>query len=230
MNSIYSIFLYFRAGVFLLICTPILLIIPFFSSSAIYPFSKFVSKGVFWCFNIKRKIVGTFPSKSAGTYIMMHNHSSFLDLFLLPSMINGKYTGIIAAENFKIPLIGSILRRIKGIPIYRKNHSSALESLKIAEKYLNDGYNIAIFPEGTRTITGKLNQFKKGGFHIAVNTQKKILPIIVQGLYNIKPKTRWTLNPGLVKVTILEPISVVNKSVDELIIETRNLYLKYNLS
>ena len=53
---------------------------------------------------------------------------------------------------------------------------------------------------------------------------------IVQGLYNIKPKTRWPLNPGLVKVTILEPISVVNKSVDELISETRSLYLKFNLS
>ena len=229
MNIIYSIFLYFRAGIFLLICAPILLIIPFFSSSAIYPFSKFVSKGIFWSFNIKRKIIGTFPSQS-DSYIMMHNHTSFLDLFLLPTMINGKYTGIIAAENFKIPLIGAILRRLKGIPIYRKNHSKALESLKVAEKYLKEGYHIAIFPEGTRTITGQLNKFKKGGFHIAINTQTKILPIIVQGLYNIKPKTRWTLKPGVVTIIILDPISVVNKSVDELISETRKLYLKYNLS
>jgi len=229
MNSIYSIFLYFRAGIFLLICAPILLILPIVSSSGIYTFSKFVSKGMFWCFNIKRKIIGTFPSTS-DTYIMMHNHSSFLDLFLLPSIIHGKYTGIIAAKNFKIPIIGSILRRLKGIPIYRKNHSSALESLKIAEKYLKMGYHIAIFPEGTRTITGELNQFKKGGFHIAINTQTQILPVIVQGLYNIKPKTRWTLKPGVVKIIILDPISVVNKSVDELISETRKLYLKYNLS
>jgi len=228
INSIYSIFLYFRAGVFLLLCTPILLIIPFFSSSGIYPFSKFMAKGVFRCFNIKRKIIGTFPPKSE-TYIMMHNHSSFLDLFLLPTMINGKYTGIVAAKNFKIPIIGSILRRVKGIPIYRKNHNKAIQSLKIAETYLKSGYNIAIFPEGTRTITGQLNTFKKGGFHMALNTKTKILPIIVQGLYTIKPKTRWIIKPGTVKIIILDPINVVNKSVDELITETRALYLKYDL-
>ena len=68
------------------------------------------------------------------------------------SIINGKYTGIIAAKNFKIPLIGLILKRIKGIPIYRKNHNKAIESLRIAENYLKSGYHIAIFPEGTRTI------------------------------------------------------------------------------
>ena len=159
----------------------------------------------------------------------MHNHTSFLDLFLIPSIINGKYTGIIAAKNFKIPLIGLILKRIKGIPIYRKNHNKAIESLRIAENYLKSGYHIAIFPEGTRTITGQLNTFKKGGFHMALNTNTKILPIIVQGLYSIKPKTRWTIKPGIVKITILDPINVVNKSVDELMSETRKLYLENTL-
>ena len=174
-------------------------------------------------------IIGHFP-KESGPFIMMHNHSSFLDLFLLPAMINGKYTGIIAAKNFKIPIIGSILYRLKGIPIYRNSHNKAMESLKIAEKYINEGYHIAIFPEGTRTVTGTLNEFKKGGFHMAINTQTKILPIIVQGLYSIKPKTRWTIKPGVVKITILDPVNVVNKSVDELIDEIRSLYLKYDLS
>ena len=228
MIAIYSIFLYFRAAFFLLLVSPILIFLPFVSTNAIYPFSKFVSQGIFWCFNIKRQIVGKMPKKSE-PYIIMHNHASFLDLFLIPSIIHGKYTGIIAAKNFKIPLIGLILKRIKGIPIYRKNHNKAIESLRIAENYLKSGYHIAIFPEGTRTITGKLNTFKKGGFHMALNTNTKILPIIVQGLYSIKPKTRWIIKPGIVKITILDPIDVVNKSVDELMSETRKLYLENTL-
>ena len=229
MRIIYSIFLYFKGALFLIIFGPILLVIPFFSSNAVYSFSKFVSKGIFWCFNINRKVIGHFP-KESGPFIMMHNHSSFLDLFLLPTIINGRYTGIVAAKNFKIPLIGSILRRLKGIPIYRSSHKKAMQSIKIAEKYLNEGYHIAIFPEGTRTLTGNLNTFKKGAFHMAINTKTKILPIIVQGLYSIKPKTRWTIKPKTVKIIILDPINVVNKSVDELIEETRSLYLKYDLS
>tara|TARA_B100001142_G_C14287711_1_gene637661 strand:- start:446 stop:1129 length:684 start_codon:yes stop_codon:yes gene_type:complete len=227
MRIIYSLFLYSRAALFLLIFGPILLLIPFFSKNAVYPFSKFFSKGIFRCFNIRSKVIGSFPD-NLGPFILMHNHTSFLDLFLLPTLIKGKYTGLIAAENFSIPLIGTMLRRLKAIPVYRSSHSKALESIKIAENYLKEGYHIAIFPEGTRTITGKISAFKKGGFHMAYNTKTKILPIIVKGLYEIKPKTRWILKPDIVKITILDPIDIVNKSVDEILEETQNIYLQYD--
>ena len=227
MKTIYSLFLYTRATLFLLFFGPILLIMPLFSKNLVYPFAKFISKGIFRCFNIKRKVIGSFPN-NLGPFILMHNHTSFLDLFLMPTLIKGKYTALIAAKNFKIPLIGNILRKLKGIPVYRSNHSKALKSIKIAENYLKQGYHIAIFPEGTRTITGKLNKFKKGGFHMAVNTNAKILPIIVQGLYAIKPKNRWIIKPDIVNIIILDPIDSVNKSVDELLEETMNLYLQYD--
>ena len=87
---------------------------------------------------------------------LMHNHTSFLDLFFLPTVIKGKYTGVVAAKNFKIPLIGSILYRTQcnsysALSIMTK----AIEALKIAEQKIQEGYHIAIFPEGTRTIDGK---------------------------------------------------------------------------
>ena len=53
-----------------------------------------------------------------------------------------------------------------------------------------------------------LNQFKKGGFHMASNTNTKILPIVIKGLYKIKPKTRWTIYPGTASMIILDPIDV----------------------
>jgi len=227
MRIIYSLFLYSRGAIFLLMFGPLLILTPFFSKSAIYPFAKFISKGIFRCFNIKREIIGSFPD-NLGPFILMHNHTSFLDLFLLPTLIKGKFTGLIAAENFSIPLIGTMLRRLQAIPVYRSSHSKALESIKIAESYLKKGYHIAIFPEGTRTITGKINAFKKGGFHMAYNTKTKILPIIVQGLYEIKPKTRWSIKPSIVKIIILDPIDIVNKSVDEILEETQNIYLQYD--
>ena len=144
-------------------------------------------------------------------------------------MIKGKYTGIVAAKNFKIPLISTILKRINAIPIHRFNHAKAIDALKTAESQIKQGYHIAIFPEGTRTITGKLNKFKKGGFHMAINTNTKILPIIVQGLYEIKPKNRWQLYPGVATMIILEPVDVINKSVDELMDEVQRIYTKHGL-
>jgi len=221
MKQIYSIWLYGKTFLFIILFFPIMLVIAIIFPSLLYKYACFLSKGIFWSFNIKREIVGEFPDN--GPYILMHNHSSFLDLFFLPTVIKGKYTGLVAAKNFKIPLIGSILNRIKAIPIHRFNHTKALDALKIAEQRIKEGYHLAIFPEGTRTITGKLNPFKKGGFHMAINTNTQILPVIVKGLYNIKPKNRWTINKGIAKMIIAQPISVANKTAEDLLQETYNI-------
>ena len=228
MKQIYSIWLYGKTLLFIILFFPIMLVIAIIFPSLLYKYACFLSKGIFWSLNIKREVVGEFPDN--GPYILMHNHSSFLDMFFLPTVIKGKYTGIVAAKNFKIPLIGSILHKLNAIPIHRFNHTKAIDALKIAEQKILEGYHIAIFPEGTRTINGNLKKFKKGGFHMAVNTKTKILPIIVKGLYKIKPKNRWTIHPGVATMIIPEePIDVTGKSVDELIQEIRAIYLDHSL-
>ncbi len=224
MSYFKSLYLYTKASIFFIFFAPIMILCTIFFPSQLYKFARFISKGVFRSFNIKINTIGDFPID--GPYILMHNHTSFLDLFLLPTIIKGKYTGIIAKKNFKIPIIGHLLKKLNAIPIQRSNISAAKESIKLAENLIRKGFHIAIFPEGTRTITGKLNAFKKGGFHMAVNTKTKILPIIVKGLYTIKPKTRWTIIPGTVQLTIKEPIEVVNKTVEELLNEVESIYLK----
>ena len=227
MKRIYSMWLYGKALIFIILFFPLMIVIAVFIPPFLYKYARFLSKGIFWSFSINRQIIGEFPEE--GPYILMHNHSSFLDMFFLPTVIKGKYTGIVAAKNFKIPLIGSILHRLNAIPIHRFNHTKAIDALKIAEQKILEGYHIAIFPEGTRTINGNLKKFKKGGFHMAVNTKTKILPIIVKGLYKIKPKNRWTIHSGTATMIILEPIDVIDKSVDELMDETRKIYLTHGL-
>ena len=227
MKQLYSVWLYSKVLIFIILFFPFIILIAIFIPSLLYKYARFLSKGIFWSLNINRKIIGEFPKD--GPYILMHNHSSFLDLFFLPTVIKGKYTGIVAAKNFKIPLLGSILRKVNAIPIQRFNHTKALIALKIAEQRLQEGYHIAIFPEGTRTTTGDLSSFKKGGFHMAINTQIKILPVIVKGLYTIKPKNRWTIHKGEATMIIGKPISVINKTINELIEEARNIYLQHDL-
>tara|TARA_Y100000816_G_scaffold238311_1_gene184424 strand:+ start:254 stop:871 length:618 start_codon:yes stop_codon:yes gene_type:complete len=198
-----------------------------FMPTYLYPFAQFLSKGIFWTFNIKRIIKGKFPKD--GPYILMHNHSSFLDLFLLPTIIEGKYTGIVAQKNFRIPIVGSLLKKLNAIPIQRSNLNAAKHSIQLAEDLIQKGFHIAIFPEGTRTLTGKINKFKKGGFHMAVNTKTKILPIVVEGLFSIKPKNRWTIMPQPVKLIIKDPVDVLNKSVDDVLEEVEFIYLNHEL-
>ena len=232
MNNLFqvlnSIFIYLRTLIVLVILGPpviiFMILVPEYGYKAASVFSYIIFKSL----GVRYKISGDFPDN--GPYVIMHNHSSFLDIFFLPFVIKGKYTGIIAAKNFKIPIIGLMMRSMKGIPIHRKNMIHSRKSIEIAQERIKEGYHIAIFPEGTRTITGKLSQFKKGGFHMAVNAKVKILPVIVKGLYDIKPKTRWTIDTSIRAEMIFEkPINTLNKSVDDLIDQVNNLFLKHGL-
>ena len=103
MKQIYSIWLYGKTLLFIILFFPIMLVIAIIFPSLLYKYACFLSKGIFWSLNIKREIIGTFPED--GPYILMHNHSSFLDLFFLPMIIPTKYTAIVAVKNFKIHLI-----------------------------------------------------------------------------------------------------------------------------
>ena len=120
----------------------------------------------------------------------------------------GGWTGITAAENFKIPVFSTIIKRIQAIPIERKNRQAAFESIKQAENVLKQGIHIGILPEGTRTLDGKIKPLKKGGFHMAINTNTPIIPVGVSGAFEFKPKNRWWMKPGLVTVNIGDPISI----------------------
>ena len=97
---------------------------------------------------------GKFPD--GGPFIIMSNHGSFIDTFVVPPSIKGEYTAIVAAKNFKLPLFSSLLRSLKAVPVKRGNKESAMRSIKFAEKVIHsDGCNMVILPEGTRTLDGK---------------------------------------------------------------------------
>ncbi len=152
------------------------------------------------------KINGQFPAN--GTYIIMMNHTSFLDVFIFPLIPKGAWTGITAVENFKIPVFSTIINRIQAIPIDRKNRQSAFNSIKKAENVLKQKIHIGILPEGTRSTDGKMKVFKKGGFHMAINTKTPIIPVGVKGAYTFKPKQRWWIKPCSITINIGQAINI----------------------
>ena len=84
-----------------------------------------------------------------------------------------------------------------------------------------------IFPEGTRTIDGKLQKFKKGGFHMAINTNTPILPMVVKGGFKYKPKNRWYIRPSIISIEVGQPIQVDKfsiQNIEDLVNETHNQF------
>ncbi|MCF6246175.1 MAG: 1-acyl-sn-glycerol-3-phosphate acyltransferase [Desulfobacula sp.] len=153
------------------------------------------------------------------TYIMMGNHQSLFDLFVIPAAVPLCFTGVEAAYHFSIPVWGYLIRKWGCIPIERNNLKSAMKSLEKARHILLTGMNLCILPEGHRTLTGKMGEFKKGPFHLAKSVGADILPFGVNGLFDFHPKGCLELNPGQVTVKIGRPIPYkeINAiSVDEI--------------
>ena len=205
-NYILSIIIYVIATPIFVMCFLWFLFLNIFNKKFSYKAIKIISIIMLYSFGIRTKIHGFFPKKTQ--YIVMMNHSSFLDMFLYPLIVSGKWTGITAKENFKYPLLSTVLKKMNAIPIKRTNKIGAIKTIKIAEEKIKRGYHIGIMPEGARTLDGHLLPFKKGGFHMALNTKTPILPIGVSGAFMAKPRNRWWIRPGNVIIKIGQPIEV----------------------
>lgn len=201
IRSLISIFFYLTAFFTFIILGTIFIILGFLPNIILFAYIPLFCRILLLSLGVLIRVHGEFPKN--GPYVLMFNHGSFIDPFVYASIIKGKFTGVIASENYKIPIFGMMLKKFKAIPIHRKNRPKAHESIKQAENIIkNDGYHMAILPEGTRTLDGNLKPFKKGGFHMAINTGTPILPIGAVLPYKYKPKNRWYLSPRIIDVYI----------------------------
>ena len=229
MYQFFSVILYLVGGFYFIIFGAYVIILSFiFSHKYLYPTLPFLTRIQLFLLGAWIRVKNKIPNDQ--TYIVMMNHASFADVFFSIQPLKGKYTAILASFNFKIPIWGTMLRFFKAIPVYRKDKIKAIKAIKHAETIIKDlKYHVVIFPEGTRTTDGKLQKFKKGGFHMAINTQVPIIPIAVKGGFNYKPKTRWYIKPSIIDIEVGNPIDVSKYTVndiDSLIDDTRKEFLK----
>ena len=141
------------------------------------------------------------------TYLMMGNHQSLFDLFVIPAAIPLCFTGVEAASHFSLPVWGYLVRKWGCIPIERGNLKNAIQSLETARQAIASGMNLCVLPEGHRTLTGEMGAFKKGPFHLAKRAGADLLLFGVNGLFEYHPKGRFELKPGRVVVNIGQVIA-----------------------
>jgi len=152
--------------------------------------------------------IGKMPNPQEGPYLYLFNHQSMLDHFAIAAYINEYISAVGAAFQFSWPVWGTLIKRIGVIPIVNTNLTKAIHSLSLAEDEIRKGTSFLISPEGTRTITGKMNIFKKGAFHLALNTGVTIVPIGIMGAYAAKKRFDWRIYPGKITVNIGKPVQV----------------------
>jgi 1-acyl-sn-glycerol-3-phosphate acyltransferase len=153
----------------------------------------------------------------------MFNHVSNLDPPVLIPLVPRRSSVLLKKELMNIPILSRAMRMAEFVPVDRSNRDAAIASIGRAVEVLNDGVNISIFPEGTRSRDGKLLPFKKGPFHLAIESGVDILPVTVYGTEKMLPKGRSSLRPGTATVVFHPPISPKSyASREELTAAVRN--------
>lgn len=141
------------------------------------------------------------------TYLVMSNHQSHYDIAVVYYVLGAKMRMVAKRELFNVPVFGAAMKAAGFISVDRGNNASAIASLDEARQALQGGTPIWIAPEGTRSPTGELMPFKKGGFVIAVETGTPVLPISIAGTREVLPAHGRRSRGGVeVYVTIHPPV------------------------
>ena len=153
-----------------------------------------------------------FPYKKYGhtemfkdrAYIFVGNHLSVLDV-VFPAVSTNRAVHFMAKKSlFEKGLMKKFVNKCECIPVNRDG--TDVKAVMLAMKYLKMGENVVIFPEGTRTKTGRMGDFKRGAFMLAGEFRLPVVPLSIQGAYDIMPKDSYFPRAGKITLTIHKPI------------------------
>lgn len=170
------------------------------------------------------KVSGKENIKKNESYVIVANHQSQYDIFVLYGWLGIDFRWIMKKELRNAPFIGYASAKVGHIFIDRSSPVAAMKSIEDAKKQLKNGTSVVIFPEGTRSRKGKLRKFKKGAFKIAHQLDLPILPVTLVGTNKIMGPGFLNVMPGKVKLIIHKPIDVkeYKDKPDELMKITRD--------
>ncbi|MBW2466236.1 MAG: 1-acyl-sn-glycerol-3-phosphate acyltransferase, partial [Deltaproteobacteria bacterium] len=159
---------------------------------------------------VKVRVEGMENLEKDRPYIFAANHQSQFDIFALQGFLGVDFRWLAKKELFEVPIWGPAMRRAGYIPIDRSRGRQAIKSLDEAAKKIAAGTSVIIFPEGTRTKDGRIQDFKAGAMVLAIKSGVDLVPVAIRGTYEILPKGKLLMKPG--KVTIRAGLPIATKN------------------
>jgi 1-acyl-sn-glycerol-3-phosphate acyltransferase len=209
-----------------ILCAPAVTIIALFSSH--HPWIDSVirlwARTIIRAAGVQLRIDSTVPIDWSRSYVFIANHHSYMDIPCLLAAIPQPVRFMAKKSLFHVPIFGWGLRATGFIPIDRADSSKATRSLGMATDRIRKGNSIVIFPEGSRSRERSMSEFKRGAFLLALRGKLPIIPVAIDGTYEVMPATRLRIVPGPVTIRLarpLEPGELRVRDLDGMIARTR---------
>ena len=150
-----------------------------------------------------------------GTCLFVANHTSSADAPAVVGAIPRRIAILLKKSLFNYPIVGQAFHLAHFIPVERSKRDSAIESVEKAIEAMCAGQSFLIYPEGTRSPDGRLQDFKKGAVVMAIKAGVPIVPIVCSGAHRVMEKRSLVIHPGEILVEFLEPIDTSKYTFEE---------------
>ena len=156
----------------------------------------FWGRWIFQFFGVKPVFYGRENLPSGRGVLLLFNHQSFFDIFILIGNLYGRYRFGAKAELFKIPFFGPAMRAVGTLAIPRQNRAEALRIYENAQNRFSKGWSFLLAPEGTRQTESAIGRFKRGPFEFAINAGVPVVPVVLKGTLPLMRKDSAMINIG----------------------------------
>ena len=171
---------------------------------------------ILWLLFIPVKVEGRNRLDPKESYVFVANHQGAFDIFLIYGHLNRNFKWMMKYQLRKIPFVGFACAKTHQIFVDKRGPKKIKATYDLARETLQDGTSVTVFPEGSRSFTGHMGVFKKGARMLADELQLPVVPLTINGSFNIMPRTRdmkfarW----HRLTLTIHDPIYPVGKGPD----------------
>ena len=182
-----------------------------------YP-PKLWSRIVLWLLLLPVKVEGRHNIEKQQSYVFVANHQGSFDIFLIYGYLNRNFKWMMKWQLRKMPVIGYACYKARHIFVDKRGASRIKATYDQARATLKGGVSLAVFPEGARTFTGHMGVFKKGAFALADELQLPVVPITINGSFDVLPRNSRTkfVSWHRLCLTIHQPIYPVGQGPDNL--------------
>jgi putative phosphoserine phosphatase/1-acylglycerol-3-phosphate O-acyltransferase len=178
--------------------------------------------------NIRFKVVGEENTTHRPAVFFINHQSTLIDMLVTTRVVQRGFTVVAKAEVKQVPVLGQLFALADVAFVDRSNTSKAVSALQPAVDRLRGGVSIAMSPEGTRSFSPKVGEFKKGGFHMARDAGVPIVPIVIRNAGEIMWRNAKVAQEGTIEVVVHEPVptaSWTKADLDEWVPRMRRLYV-----
>lgn len=140
------------------------------------------------------------------SYVFVANHQGAFDIFSIYGFLGHPFKWMMRKGLANFPLVGTACQRAGHIMVDTHSTEGLKRTMADAERKLSRGMSLVVFPEGRRTATGRMGQFKPGAYKLAVEFNLPVVPITIDGSYRVMPRSTFNVSPGKIVLTLHNPI------------------------